>query len=555
MTNMITSVKKFISVSIFAIAIFLGFCFPVFCSAEEAVQKLSEKQLVATIDENTYLGSLINQARNNPLAMASLLGKDPAQILKDFPDKRLILTHGLPVAAYNNKLAAAAGRHSRDMIENQYFAYDSRDGREPGDRIAAEGYKAQICGETLGMIGFYNLISPEEGVWKLFSRMFAEELDPQKEAPWVILNPALSEVGVSVAKGSFKIGSQAFNSYIGVCDFASSATDRMAAERKLLHLINKIRIQPEESLEIADTSFSQVVKTVGRENAWKFFLGLPPLAWNLELSNASRQVLNEMMDKAEKTESVLPAENFGVNHFYMDNVNSKNFSDIEGISKEKITAVHLAFYDENSETDPLQAATRLFENFLIGVFSEKHQELNDIIFNDKITELGLSFDCTASENGRVWTAIIAGCEPEVEKLWIVGQLDFLDLSEPETPMDALQSDDAEISTADEKRLSGIEVANCQILVTEVEADADDHADEVDVHETTSGTCDEVTGSISRVIYTDPLGGFQFDFEQGKSYVLQILAADGQIIYEDHFVSFQNRNKQKIIYLNKINHGQ
>ncbi len=56
-----------------------------------------------------------------------------------------------PVATltWNNLLAAAALAHSKDMNANNYFSHTSLDGRTPGDRITAAGYKWMAYGENI----------------------------------------------------------------------------------------------------------------------------------------------------------------------------------------------------------------------------------------------------------------------------------------------------------------------------------------------------------------------------------------------------------------------
>lgn len=56
---------------------------------------------------------------------------------------------GRRTLAYNGKLAKAARRHSKDMSRKRYFSHTSRDGRTPGDRITAVGYKWNTWGENI----------------------------------------------------------------------------------------------------------------------------------------------------------------------------------------------------------------------------------------------------------------------------------------------------------------------------------------------------------------------------------------------------------------------
>lgn len=51
--------------------------------------------------------------------------------------------------SWNNLLAAAALAHSKDMNANNYFDHTSKDGKNPGDRITAAGYKWMSYGENI----------------------------------------------------------------------------------------------------------------------------------------------------------------------------------------------------------------------------------------------------------------------------------------------------------------------------------------------------------------------------------------------------------------------
>ncbi|WP_421942735.1 CAP domain-containing protein [Pedobacter sp.] len=50
---------------------------------------------------------------------------------------------------WNNLLASAALGHSKDMNANNYFDHTSKDGKNPGDRITAAGYKWTTYGENI----------------------------------------------------------------------------------------------------------------------------------------------------------------------------------------------------------------------------------------------------------------------------------------------------------------------------------------------------------------------------------------------------------------------
>ncbi len=63
-------------------------------------------------------------------------------------------TKTMPAVApltWNNRLATAAYKHSKDMKDNNYFDHTSKDGRSFADRITAEGYLWLSAGENIAM--------------------------------------------------------------------------------------------------------------------------------------------------------------------------------------------------------------------------------------------------------------------------------------------------------------------------------------------------------------------------------------------------------------------
>ncbi|MFJ9822686.1 CAP domain-containing protein [Streptomyces sp. NPDC101151] len=49
----------------------------------------------------------------------------------------------------NARLTAASQNHSTDMVERGYFGHVSPDGKDPGERIAAAGYRWSTYGENI----------------------------------------------------------------------------------------------------------------------------------------------------------------------------------------------------------------------------------------------------------------------------------------------------------------------------------------------------------------------------------------------------------------------
>ncbi|MCK4390587.1 MAG: hypothetical protein KAV83_10175 [Desulfobacterales bacterium] len=227
---------------------------------------------------------LINQARENPLAVASSLGMDTDQILEDIPDLQDILREGLPPLIFNDNLYAAASAHTGDMLENGYFSYVSLDGRTYYDRIVESGYDPVATGESLGMLGFTNFIAPGEAVDLIFENIFRDELNPARTEKRNILDPDLEEVGIAFGPGTFRAGGFLFNVYLVTCDFATSAISVL--ELEFLELINQARENPLAMASSLGMDTDQILEDLPelREILTE---GLPPLTFNKNLYAAA----------------------------------------------------------------------------------------------------------------------------------------------------------------------------------------------------------------------------------------------------------------------------
>ncbi|MER7699656.1 sigma-70 family RNA polymerase sigma factor [Streptomyces sp. NPDC096095] len=105
---------------------------------------------------------------------------------------------GCDPVTVSDQLNTAAQRHSADMAANDYFSHTSQDGRNPGDRIAAAGYRWSTYGENIA-----------KG-----QRTPAEVMRSWMESPGHranILNCAFKEIGVGKQdSGDGPVWTQAF---------------------------------------------------------------------------------------------------------------------------------------------------------------------------------------------------------------------------------------------------------------------------------------------------------------------------------------------------------
>ena len=285
---------RIIHITLLAVVLFLVFSV-----------SFSQAQDVPSQHEQDLL-QLINEARENPLAVAASLGMDADQILKDLPELKDILTNGLPPLSFNEKLYAAASAHTQDMLENNYYSHTSLDGRTYDDRIAESDYVSTATGESLGMLAFSNFIEPAEAVTLIFENMFKDELDPERTERRNILASDLEEVGIGFGSGTFEIDGSTYNAYMTTCDFGLSVRK---LELEFFNLINQARYMP---LEVA-ASFGldpwQIFKDFS-ELRDILIAGLPPLTFNQNLYAAASAHSQDMLENGYYSHFSLDGQTF-----------------------------------------------------------------------------------------------------------------------------------------------------------------------------------------------------------------------------------------------------
>lgn len=70
--------------------------------------------------------------------------------------------HGLRILKWSDKAAASARLHSEDMAANDYFSHYSLDGRNPGNRMSAQGISWRTWGENI-IAGYGGAIASHDG--------------------------------------------------------------------------------------------------------------------------------------------------------------------------------------------------------------------------------------------------------------------------------------------------------------------------------------------------------------------------------------------------------
>ncbi len=343
--------------------------------------------------QDEALLALINQARQNPLAVAASMGMDPEKILKDLPELEKILKEGLPPVTFNGKLAEAARAHTADMFAKGYYSHVSPDGRDYDARIKDSGYPAVATGESLGMLVFANFIDPQNAARFLFEYMFWDELDPSRTEKRNILDPGLKEAGVSVDTGVLSLGGALWNVYLATCDFGAVLSE---PENGLLQLINGARANPlgvAKSLGIDTETYLE-----GRpELRVAFEQGLAPLTVNGSLRSASAAHVRDMQE----------------NHYY-----GKISLDGRTV-KERIAASGYRFAAAGESlgvtwfTDPIEpsvAVGRLFERMLRDEL-EPSNAGNLTILDPRMQEAGIALGQGVLRNeDQEWNVYLAICD-------------------------------------------------------------------------------------------------------------------------------------------------
>ena len=272
--------SRIIHITLLAVGLFLAFS--VSPSPAQDVPSRHEQDLL----------QLINQARENPLAVATSLGMDAGQILQDLPELEDILINGIPPLSFNENLYAAAGAHTQDMLENNYYSHTSLDGRTYDDRIVEKGYVPTATGESLGMLAFFNFIQPAKAVELIFENMFRDELDPARTERRNILASDLEEAGIALGTGTLVLSGSACNVYLATCDFGSSVRK---LELEFFNLINQARENPLAVAESLGMDPDQIMQDFPELRDILIY-GLPPLTFNQNLYAAAGAHSQDMLE-------------------------------------------------------------------------------------------------------------------------------------------------------------------------------------------------------------------------------------------------------------------
>ncbi len=192
-------------------------------SARGGAEKIARASVVIVVDdpygdptpeEQAHLEA-INRARANPAAEAARLGIE----LNEGPPEEVIGDSPVPPLHFNAALTRAARGHSRDMVDNHYFAHEGSDGSTPADRCLTAGYTGGT-GENIAATTANSVIDPLQTSLQLHDDLFLDVDYPGRGHRINILRAEWTEIGIGYLHGSV----QADAPYGGVitCNFGDN---------------------------------------------------------------------------------------------------------------------------------------------------------------------------------------------------------------------------------------------------------------------------------------------------------------------------------------------
>lgn len=167
-----------------------------------------------TAAEQAHLEA-INRARLDPAGEAALLGID---LFEGVAQGEI---SGLPVQplVLNSNLSKAALAHSQDMIDQDYFAHNSLNGKTPFERMEDKGYQYSFAGENLALIGSTGPIDEVTTVLDMHDNLFIDKDYPGRGHRVNLLSKDFKEAGLGVALGDYQGYSY---TYMLTCDFGTA---------------------------------------------------------------------------------------------------------------------------------------------------------------------------------------------------------------------------------------------------------------------------------------------------------------------------------------------
>jgi hypothetical protein len=134
------------------------------------VEPLEPRRLLAVTmsPQEQLLLELVNRARASPEAEAGRFGIELNQEVD--PEELISSTPKQPLAPHQ-ALIDAAGLHSQDMLDREFFGHETPEGETPSDRARAAGYPAG-AGENIAWFGTSQPINRNLEVYERHEQLF-----------------------------------------------------------------------------------------------------------------------------------------------------------------------------------------------------------------------------------------------------------------------------------------------------------------------------------------------------------------------------------------------
>ena len=174
------------------------------------------------LDQDNYVLEQINNLRQNPLAVAQVLGLDLSTLIAKWKD-----SDNTPVRLLNlnPNLSEMAKAHVAQMIETNTITHSSQDGLTLEQRARLFGYDGPLVGESIIVICFENFISSQDGLNTLLTTLFKDALDQQSAEGAPLLFGLYQDLGVGFAVGTIQVEDKQYNVYLLCLEFGLRNVD------------------------------------------------------------------------------------------------------------------------------------------------------------------------------------------------------------------------------------------------------------------------------------------------------------------------------------------
>ena len=167
------------------------------------------------IDTGSAVGTPLNSVAATQLEQLTLERINRARLKpgQEAANAGIAIDEGIPgqidatpkqPVAMNALLRAAAREHAQDMLDRDYFAHRSPEGKSPGDRVLENGYAWVTVGENLAWNGSTGTLDEIAIVEQQHDNLFVDRGIEGRGHRVTMLFGDLREVGISIIRGEFQ---------------------------------------------------------------------------------------------------------------------------------------------------------------------------------------------------------------------------------------------------------------------------------------------------------------------------------------------------------------